>query len=54
MLWFAFKAFSFSKIFWMVACPVRVTYNHVVVFFAQDRKTAFKLPNRATFAIAIP
>ena len=36
----------------MVICPVRVTYNHVVVFFAQEKKTAFKLQNRGTFAIA--
>ena len=36
----------------MVICPVRVTYNHVVVNFAQERKTAFELPNIATFAIA--
>ena len=36
----------------MVICPVRVTYNHVVIFFAQQRKTAFKLTNLATIAIA--
>ena len=36
----------------MVKCPVRVTYNQVVVFFAQERKTAFKLAYRVTFAIA--
>ena len=36
----------------MVICPVRVTYNHVMVFFAQERKTEFKLANRATFGIA--
>ena len=36
----------------MVICPVRVTYNNVVVFFAQERKTEFKLANRATFGIA--
>ena len=36
----------------MVICPVRVTYNDVMVIFAPDRKTAFKLANRATFAIA--
>ena len=42
----------FSKICRMVISPVRVTYNHAVVFFAQDRKTVFKLANRATFDIA--
>ena len=36
----------------MVICPVRVTYNDVVVFFAQERKAAFELANIATFAIA--
>ena len=36
----------------MVICPVRVIYKHVVVFFAQERKTEFKLGNVATFAIA--
>ena len=29
-----------------------MTYNHVVVIFAQERKTAFELPNIATFEIA--
>ena len=24
----------------MVICPVRVTYNHVVVFFAQEKKNS--------------
>ena len=52
MLWFAAQAFIFSKICRMVICPVRVTYNHEVLFFTQDRKIAFKLANRATFAIA--
>ena len=51
MLLFALQAFIFPKIFRMVICPVRVTYNHVVVFFAQERKTAFKQTNGATFAI---
>ena len=36
----------------MVICPVRVTYNHVVIFFAPERKTAFELKNLATIAIA--
>ena len=36
----------------MVIGPVRVTYNHVVIFFAPERKTAFKLKNIATIAIA--
>ena len=52
MLWLAPQPFIFSNICRMVICPVRVTYNHAVVFFAQDRKTAFKLAKRATFAIA--
>ena len=52
MLWFVPQAFIFSEIYRMVMCPVRVTYNHVVVFFSQERKTAFKLANRATFVIA--
>ena len=52
MLWFAPQSFIFCKICRMVICPVGVTYNHVVVFFAQERKTEFKLAYRATFAIA--
>ena len=52
MLWFAPQAFIFSKICRMVICPVRVTYNYVVVFFFQERKTAIKLANLAAFASA--
>ena len=52
MLWFAPQSFISSKICRMVMCPVRVTENHVMVFFVQKRKTMFKLENRATFAIA--
>ena len=52
MLWFAPQAFIFFKICRIVICPVRVTYNHEVVFFAQERKTALKLQNLATFVIA--
>ena len=36
-------------------CPVRGTYNHVFTyryFFAQERKTAFKLANEALFSIS--
>ena len=36
----------------MVICPVGATYNHVVVFFLKEKKTAFELANIATFAIA--
>ena len=46
------KLSFFSKICRMVICKGRVTYNHAVVFFAQDEKTAFKPGNRATFAMA--
>ena len=51
MLWFVPQTFIFSKIFRIVICPVRVTCNHVVVFFAHEGKTAFKQTNGATFAI---
>ena len=52
MLWFASQAFTFSKLCRMVICPVRVTYNHVVVFFPQDSKISFNQANRTTFEIA--
>ena len=52
MLWFDPEVFNFSKICRMVICPVRVTYNHEVVFFSRERKTALKLENLATLAIA--
>ena len=42
----------FSKICRMVIGPVRETYNHVVAFFAQERKQRLSLANPATFAIA--
>ena len=46
------KVSFFPKHVGWLLCPVRVTYNHVVVFFAQERKTAFELANIATLAIA--
>ena len=51
MLCFAPQTFIFPEMFRMVMCQVRVAYNHVVVFFVQERKTAFKQTNGATFAI---
>ena len=52
MLCFYPWAFIFAKICRMVICSVRGTYNHVVVFFAQERKTTFTLANVPTFSIA--
>ena len=52
ILWFVPDTLIFSKIGRMVICPVRVTYNHVSIFVCSRTKKAFKLPGRATFAIA--
>ena len=43
IFWFVSHTFIFFKICQMVICPVRGTYNHVQIFFAQQRKKAFKL-----------
>ena len=36
----------FHKICQMVICSVRGTYNHVRIYFVQERKTALKLASR--------
>ena len=42
----------FLKICQMVICPVRATYNHVSIFLCSRTRKGFKIPSRATFAIA--
>ena len=51
ILWFAPDTLIFSKIGWMVICPVRVTYNHVSIFLCSRMKKSFELPKLVTFAI---